>query len=108
MISSFKADVLVRISRISTELPDMATETHRPSPPHGPHSNGVGAPVANGVGHGTSSGAGPGAGLITAPHDETKAVPHAVATGPLESFVYDDAIVRKFLTATIIWGIVGM
>ncbi len=26
----------------------------------------------------------------------------------LESFTYDDAIVRKFTTATIIWGIVGM
>jgi cytochrome c oxidase cbb3-type subunit I/II len=30
------------------------------------------------------------------------------ATGAMETFVYDDAIVRRFLTATIVWGIVGM
>jgi len=30
------------------------------------------------------------------------------ASAPLESFVYDDAIVRLFAAATIIWGIVGM
>ncbi len=29
-------------------------------------------------------------------------------TSPLESFSYDDAIVRKFLTATLLWGVVGM
>jgi cytochrome c oxidase cbb3-type subunit I/II len=29
-------------------------------------------------------------------------------SGALEEFVYDDAIVRKFLAATLIWGIVGM
>jgi cytochrome c oxidase cbb3-type subunit I/II len=28
--------------------------------------------------------------------------------GPLETFTYDDAIVRKFMTAMLIWGIVGM
>ncbi|HVU64432.1 MAG TPA: cytochrome-c oxidase, cbb3-type subunit I [Phycisphaerales bacterium] len=27
--------------------------------------------------------------------------------GTMESFVYDDAIVRKFLTATVVWGIVA-
>ena len=35
----------------------------------------------------------------------------AGATAPppvLESFSYDDAIVRKFLTATFVWGLVGM
>jgi cytochrome c oxidase cbb3-type subunit I/II len=26
----------------------------------------------------------------------------------LESFRYDDAIVRKFLIATFVWGLVGM
>ncbi|NUN15238.1 MAG: cbb3-type cytochrome c oxidase subunit I, partial [Myxococcales bacterium] len=26
----------------------------------------------------------------------------------LEKFVYDDAIVRKFVFATVLWGIVGM
>ena len=34
----------------------------------------------------------------------------AVATAPasrLDSFSYDDSIVRKFLWATIIWGLVG-
>ncbi|VAX38992.1 Cytochrome c oxidase (cbb3-type) subunit CcoN / Cytochrome c oxidase (cbb3-type) subunit CcoO [hydrothermal vent metagenome] len=30
------------------------------------------------------------------------------AVGPLEEFVYDDAIVRKFMLATMIWGFVGM
>ncbi|MCC7388348.1 MAG: cytochrome-c oxidase, cbb3-type subunit I [Phycisphaerales bacterium] len=30
------------------------------------------------------------------------------AVGPLEEFVYDDAIVRKFLLATMVWGVVGM
>lgn len=29
-------------------------------------------------------------------------------TAALESFSYDDAIVRKFLTATFVWGFVGM
>jgi len=33
--------------------------------------------------------------------------PHA-ESGPLEKFVYDDAIVRKFLLATLVWGFVGM
>jgi cytochrome c oxidase cbb3-type subunit I/II len=28
--------------------------------------------------------------------------------GPLEEFSYDDAIVRKFMLATMIWGVVGM
>jgi cytochrome c oxidase cbb3-type subunit I/II len=32
----------------------------------------------------------------------------AVAAPRLESFSYDDAIVRKFLWATFIWGLVGM
>ncbi len=41
------------------------------------------------------------------------AVPPETTTGPLagsphiESFSYDDAIVRKFLTATMVWGIVA-
>jgi cytochrome c oxidase cbb3-type subunit I/II len=30
------------------------------------------------------------------------------AAGTLERFSYDDAVVRKFLAATVIWGIVGM
>ncbi len=30
------------------------------------------------------------------------------AVGPLEEFTYDDAIVRKFLLATMVWGVVGM
>ncbi|MFO0838487.1 MAG: cytochrome-c oxidase, cbb3-type subunit I [Phycisphaerae bacterium] len=34
------------------------------------------------------------------PHDE-------VAQGPLESFSYDDRISRMFLTATILWAVVG-
>jgi hypothetical protein len=29
-------------------------------------------------------------------------------SGPLERFSYDDAIVRKFLVAMLVWGIVGM
>ena len=29
-------------------------------------------------------------------------------TQPLESFVYDDAITRKFALATVVWGLVGM
>jgi cytochrome c oxidase cbb3-type subunit I/II len=29
-------------------------------------------------------------------------------TGALETFAYDDAIVRKFLVATFVWGFVGM
>ena len=32
----------------------------------------------------------------------------AAAATRLESFSYDDAIVRKFLFATILWGVVGM
>lgn len=32
----------------------------------------------------------------------------APAAGPLEEFTYDDAIVRKFMLATMIWGVVGM
>ncbi len=31
-----------------------------------------------------------------------------VGAGPLEEFSYDDAIVRKFMLATMIWGVVGM
>ena len=34
--------------------------------------------------------------------------PAATASGPLERFSYDDDLVRKFLVATIGWGIVGM
>ena len=30
------------------------------------------------------------------------------ASGPMESFSYDDAIVRKFLLMTVVWGVVGM
>ncbi|QNN24827.1 cytochrome-c oxidase, cbb3-type subunit I [Planctomycetales bacterium ZRK34] len=33
--------------------------------------------------------------------------PHA-APGPLEKFVYDDAIVRKFTFMTVVWGVVAM
>ncbi len=32
---------------------------------------------------------------------------HGEPSGPLESFTYNDAIVRKFLTMTLIWGIVA-
>lgn len=32
----------------------------------------------------------------------------ATAASRLESFSYDDAIVRKFLFATVLWGLVGM
>ena len=32
----------------------------------------------------------------------------AAASPRLESFSYDDDIVRKFLWATFIWGLVGM
>ncbi|CAN5137807.1 cytochrome-c oxidase, cbb3-type subunit I [soil metagenome] len=34
--------------------------------------------------------------------------PHAPVTTILERFSYDDDIVRKFLFATLIWGVVGM
>jgi len=30
------------------------------------------------------------------------------STGPIEEFVYDDAIVRKFMMASLFWGVVGM
>src|SRR5688572_23582779 len=32
----------------------------------------------------------------------------AVAAGPLESFAYDNRIVRDFIIATLVWGVVGM
>ena len=32
----------------------------------------------------------------------------AANTAPMEQFSYDDAIVRKFVTATVFWGVVGM
>src|SRR5690606_942689 len=39
-------------------------------------------------------------------------IPAAYVAGPaaahLDSFTYDDAIVRKFLLATFVWGLVGM
>ena len=38
------------------------------------------------------------------PTGQAKPAPAAL----LDSFSYDDAIVRKFLTATFIWGLVGM
>lgn len=41
---------------------------------------------------------------------EATAGPHGAdrsTTGPLESFSYDDAIVRKFVTATLVWAVVG-
>ncbi|MHC5024807.1 MAG: cbb3-type cytochrome c oxidase subunit I, partial [Planctomycetota bacterium] len=38
----------------------------------------------------------------------TSAAPAAATTPRLESFTYDDAIVRKFLFATLLWGLVGM
>ena len=31
----------------------------------------------------------------------------STSKGPLESFTYDDAITRKFVTATLVWGVVG-
>ncbi|HEV8218442.1 MAG TPA: cytochrome-c oxidase, cbb3-type subunit I [Gemmatimonadaceae bacterium] len=34
--------------------------------------------------------------------------PSALAATELDSFTYDDAIVRKFMLATFIWGLVGM
>src|SRR5690348_4814429 len=34
--------------------------------------------------------------------------PAAVPVGTLDSFTYDDAIVRKFMLATFVWGLVGM
>ncbi|MFG0242942.1 MAG: cytochrome-c oxidase, cbb3-type subunit I [Phycisphaerales bacterium JB054] len=34
--------------------------------------------------------------------------PVTAGPGPMEEFVYDDAIVRKFLAATLLWGFVGM
>lgn len=40
--------------------------------------------------------------------DSTHAHAGGTQTGPLETFVYDDAIVRKFVLATVIWGIVAM
>lgn len=33
---------------------------------------------------------------------------HSTTAGNLEPFQYDDAIVRKFVIATILWGVVGM
>jgi cytochrome c oxidase cbb3-type subunit I/II len=38
--------------------------------------------------------------------NRTRVLPHE-ETGRVETFIYDDAIVRKFLTATMIWGIVA-
>ncbi len=39
---------------------------------------------------------------------DTRAVPRPHAAGePLERFVYDDAIVRKFMLATVVWGLVA-
>jgi cytochrome c oxidase cbb3-type subunit I/II len=41
---------------------------------------------------------------------DVTSVPHASgrqSVGPLESFSYNDAIVRKFVTATLIWALVG-
>ncbi|WP_425398612.1 cytochrome-c oxidase, cbb3-type subunit I [Aeoliella sp.] len=38
----------------------------------------------------------------TAPHGADRS-----SAGPLESFSYDDAIVRKFVTATLVWAVVG-
>lgn len=42
---------------------------------------------------------------------EASIAPHgsgtALSTGPLESFSYDDSIVRKFVTATLAWAVVG-
>ena len=34
--------------------------------------------------------------------------PHAERDSALEPFQYDDAIVRKFVLATVLWGVVGM
>ena len=33
---------------------------------------------------------------------------HHASSAPLEKFTYDDAIVRKFVMATVLWGFVGM
>ena len=35
-------------------------------------------------------------------------VPARASAATLDRFSYDDAIVRKFLFATLIWGVVGM
>ncbi len=52
---------------------------------------------------------------LTPPHSNRMSAPHGSAHIPasaqtlaLDTFTYDDAIVRKFLTATILWGVVGM
>ena len=42
------------------------------------------------------------------PRPDPLSTPHGAKAGRLETFVYDDAIVRKFLCATVIWGIVAM
>ena len=43
--------------------------------------------------------------MSTAATDTTHSSAHA--TGEMESFSYDDAIVRMFVTATIVWGLVA-
>ncbi|WP_309672829.1 cytochrome-c oxidase, cbb3-type subunit I [Gemmatimonas sp.] len=45
--------------------------------------------------------------MTPAPSAAASAVPRASAA-TLDRFSYDDAIVRKFLFATLIWGVVGM
>ncbi|HKX46287.1 MAG TPA: cytochrome-c oxidase, cbb3-type subunit I, partial [Planctomycetota bacterium] len=38
----------------------------------------------------------------------TEPVPPAAGAPAVERFVYDDAITRKFVAATLVWGVVGM
>ena len=39
--------------------------------------------------------------------ENTMQLPSSSTVGTMESFSYDDAIVRMFLTATIVWGLVA-
>ena len=48
------------------------------------------------------------AGSSTAANLDASAESHGGGAGPMERFSYDDAIVRKFVFATILWAIVGM
>jgi cytochrome c oxidase cbb3-type subunit I/II len=40
-------------------------------------------------------------------HPLTNSGEYETATGPIERFVYNDAIVRKFVLATLVWGLVA-
>ncbi len=43
----------------------------------------------------------------TAAHPLTSTGEHETAIGPVERFVFNDAIVRKFVLATLVWGLVA-